>query len=80
MLVALRGTALQGSFKLSFLELYMFLKWWLAVFGIRGLCREDVQMSSEGLVCLLRQSKTDQLGHGKLGVLFQLSGSEVCPV
>lgn len=47
---------------------------------VGGLLKAFVQMLSEGLFCLLRQSKMDQLGRGKWVVLFSLLGSGVCPV
>lgn len=45
-----------------------------------GLLRADVEISEEGLSCLLRRSKTDVVGKGRRIVLLRLLGSELCPV
>lgn len=41
---------------------------------VGGLCRENVQESSEGLLCFLRQSKTDQMGLWEAGSFVSVGG------
>lgn len=47
---------------------------------VGGLLRGDVWLEDGGVVCLLRRSKTDQMGRGKRVFLYRLPGSSVCPV
>ncbi|KAM4017655.1 uncharacterized protein ACNLHF_023442 [Anomaloglossus baeobatrachus] len=45
-----------------------------------GLMFEDVQVSSSQVECRIRRSKMDQLGRGRLVVLYAVPGEELCPV